>query len=297
VIYKDWSAASINFDGKAGKTFKISFTTTDCALGDHFGYAYIDINADCSSTILGTTYCPADPSVDLTAPPGFQGYRWFNNSNVTLGTGQTIKLSPPPRGGDTVYVEFIPYDGYGCVDTLTAYLWDTLSVIANAGPDQEHCVNTIQLGQPPKDGIVYTWTPSAGLSDPGISNPFVTSPGSTQYTLTATSTGGGCISTDVVNLVKKCDVVEVYVPNAFSPNSIHGNNRLRPHLYGISKVNYFRVYNRAGQLLYSASNDVPGWDGTIKGKPASPQTVVWVVEAVDAYGRLQKRQGTAVLIR
>jgi len=297
VRYKNWSAASINLDGKAGKTFRISFTTTDCALGDHFGYAYIDINSDCSSTLLGTTYCPTDPSVSLTAPPGFQNYRWFDNLNTTLSTDQTIHFNPPPRGGDTVYVEFTPYNGYGCRDTLTAYLWDTLTVIANAGPDQEYCVNNIQLGIPPKNGIVYSWTPSTGLNDPGISNPLVTSSGGTQYTLTATSPGGGCRSTDMVNLVKKCDAIEVYVPNAFSPNSNSGNNRLRPHLFGISRVNYFRVYNRAGQLLYSANSDMPGWDGSVKGKPAAPQTVVWVIETIDAFNRVQRRQGTAILIR
>ncbi|MEY2917052.1 MAG: hypothetical protein RIS73_766, partial [Bacteroidota bacterium] len=40
---KDWSAASINLDGHAGKTIRISFTTTDCGQTAHFGYAYIDI--------------------------------------------------------------------------------------------------------------------------------------------------------------------------------------------------------------------------------------------------------------
>jgi len=45
------------------------------------------------------------------------------------------------------------------------------------------------------------------------------------------------------------------------------------------------------------NSDLPGWDGTIKGKPAATQTVVWVLEAIDAYGRTEKRQGTTVLIR
>jgi gliding motility-associated-like protein len=76
-----------------------------------------------------------------------------------------------------------------------------------------------------------------------------------------------------------------------------GNNTLRPYLYGYSKVNYFKIYDRYGQLLYSANSNLPGWDGTIKGKPASTQTVVWMIEAVDAYGRVEKRHGTSILLR
>jgi gliding motility-associated-like protein len=298
VRYKDWSAASIKLENQAGKTFKISFTTMDCLLGDHFGYAYIDFNSGCSTTLLGTVFCPADPKVDLTAPPGFQSYRWFDNANTTLGTEQTISFNPPPHAGAVVYVQLIPYDGYGCEQVLTAYLWDTLSVVANAGPDREYCVNGIQLGEPPKAGINYSWTPAAGLSDPGISNPIATpSLTNTRYTLTATSAGGGCQSTDEINLVKKCTVIEVYVPGAFTPDGNGTNDRLRPVTYGFAKLNYFRVYNRFGQLVYSANNDMPGWDGTIKGKPAATQTVVWMLEGVDAYGRIEKRQGTSVLIR
>jgi len=298
VRYKDWSAAFINLDGNAGKTFKISFTTTDCSQGGHFGYAYIDINTNCTSTPLGSVFCPDDKFVNLTAPPGFQSYKWFNTNNTTLGTQQSLHLDPPPHAGDTVYVEFSPYSGYGCVDTLTAYLSDTLSVIAHAGPDKEFCANpSIPLGKNSIPGEIYKWTPATGLNDADISNPLASPSQSTRYILSVTNVGGGCPSTDVVDLVKKCDVIEFYVPNAFRPGSTSGNNTLRPYLYGFSKVNYFRVYNRYGQLLYSMNSDLPGWDGTIKGKPASTQTVVWMIEAIDAYGRIEKRQGTAILIR
>ncbi len=295
---KNWSAASINLDNKAGKTFKVSFITTDCLLGEHFGYAYIDVNSSCSNTIEGTVYCASDPSLTLKGPPGFQSYRWFNNANITLGSAQTITFTPPPQGGDTVYVEFVPYNGYGCVDTVTAYLWDTLRVTASAGLDREFCVNdTIKIGQLPVAGIVYSWSPAAGLSDTRSANPVAVPVSSALYTLTATSPGGGCIATDAVSLVKKCNPIDIYVPNAFSPDGDGKNDVLRPSLYGFRNIRYFRVYNRYGQLLYHGGNGLTGWDGKIRGKPAATQTVVWMMEAEDAYGRIHKGQGTSILIR
>jgi gliding motility-associated-like protein len=297
VRYKDWSAAFINLDGNAGKSFQISFTTTDCSQSGHFGYAYIDLNTGCADSPLGAAFCSDDKFVDLNGPPGFKTYKWFNTANSTIGSTQNLHISPPPRAGDTLYVELTPYNGYGCVDTLTAYLSDTLTINnANAGPDKEFCVDSIQLGVIPARNELYNWSPAVGLNNPDISNPTALPLLPGQYTLTVTSTGGGCKTTDVVNLIKKCGIIEIYVPNAFVPNSNSVNHSLRPFLYGYSKVNYFRVYNRYGQLLYSADSATPGWDGTIKGKVAATQTVVWTIEAVDAYGRIEKRQGTSVLL-
>ncbi len=201
VWYKDWSANSITLDGLAGKTIRLFFTTADCIYVAHFGYAYIDVNTQCGSSFVGATFCPDDTLVNITAPFGYQNYKWFDINNIILGTQQTLTLSPPPLSGDSVFVELTPYNGYGCLDTLTANLWDTLTVQANAGPDKETCDNNpVQLGGPPEPGRIYKWTPVTGLSDPNISNPIATPSISTAYTLTVTNSGGGCATPDVVNV-------------------------------------------------------------------------------------------------
>jgi gliding motility-associated-like protein len=62
-------------------------------------------------------------------------------------------------------------------------------------------------------------------------------------------------------------------------------------------VNYFRVYDRWGKLLFQMKSDRPGWDGKLNGQPAEMQTVVWMIEAVDVDGVLHRKHGTTVLIR
>ncbi len=202
VRFKNWAAASIKLDGNAGKTIEVSFTVTGCGLqsGSHFGYAYIDINAQCSSAFTGATFCPDDTAVNVTAPYGYQTYNWYNNNfSQLLGTGQTLTLNPPPLAGDSVFVELIPYNGYGCQDTLSAKLWDTLSIRANAGADVETCDNNpVQIGSPPEPGRVYKWLPATGLSNPDIANPIATPSATTTYTLTVTNSGGGCATQDAV---------------------------------------------------------------------------------------------------
>lgn len=197
---KDWSAVSINLNNNAGKTIRLFFKTADCTFTRHFGYAYIDVNSECSSEFVGATFCPDDAFVNVTAPYGYQGYTWYNsNFTQALGTNQNIIFTPPPSTGSTIAVVVVPYDGYGCLDTLYAILQDTLTVISYAGRDTISCNgNLVPLGAIPKPGYKYSWTPVAGLTNPNIANPRAGPSVTTTYILTTSSAGGGCATRDTV---------------------------------------------------------------------------------------------------
>lgn len=451
---KDWSAVSINLDGNAGKNIRLFFKTADCTFRRHFGYAYIDVNSECSSNFVGATYCPDDTAINVVAPHGYQAYTWYNSTfTQALGNQQTIHFSPPPPVGTTIAVEIIPYNGYGCLDTLYAQLIDTLKIKANAGNDGISCnTNPVQIGANSKPAVVYSWSPTTGLNNPAISNPFA-SPGiTTQYILTARHDGGGCVNRDTVlvkssiidssvrlagkaiycdgygdssvlrvepadsiqwyrnnaaiaganqttyrvtktgsyyamlfnkdgcsiatvkqdilvdkartgttyplqyavvnlplplqarqfgvsalwspathldnpasytpvftsatdqlytieiktstgcsttdrQLVKIVPHVDIYVPTAFTPNNDGLNDFLRPALMGIKQLNYFRIFNRWGQLVYETKNELPGWDGNLKGLMQSTQVLVWMAEGIGVDNKLYRRKGTSTLVR
>jgi gliding motility-associated-like protein len=197
---KDWSAVTINLNGQAGKTIRLLFKTADCTFRRHFGYAYIDVNSECSSEFVGATYCPDDTAVTLYAPFGYQGYTWFNNTfTQVLGSSQTLHYAPPPPSGTSIAVEVVPYSGYGCLDTLYAILKDTLTLKANAGADGIACNgNDVLIGSNPKLGVTYNWSPATDLSNANIANPRAGPSVTTQYILNINSTGGGCRSSDTV---------------------------------------------------------------------------------------------------
>lgn len=197
---KDWSAVSINLDGNAGKTIRLFFKTADCTFQRHFGYAYIDVNSECSGEFVGATYCPGDTLIHVVAPYGYQNYTWYDNAfSQVLGTSQTLTLAPPPPAGTTIGVVLLPYNGYGCLDTLYAKLVDTLTVVAHAGLDGLSCNHTpLPIGSIPKLGFVYKWSPAAGLNNPDIANPLASPDTTTEYVITTTHDGGGCYDTDTV---------------------------------------------------------------------------------------------------
>jgi gliding motility-associated-like protein len=200
VWVKDWTAVTINLNNQAGKTIRLFFKTADCTFVRHFGYAYIDVNTECTGEFTGATYCPNDTLVNVVAPFGFQDYRWFNsNFSQMLGTSQYLVLRPPFPTGSLLAVEVTPFNGYGCKDTLYARLVDTLTLKANAGRDTVYCGSEpILIGENPKPGLSYRWSPAIGLSDPNIANPFASPANSTQYIVTVSSGGGGCFKRDTV---------------------------------------------------------------------------------------------------
>ena len=213
VWYKQWTAVSINLDNLAGKNIRLFFKTADCTFRVHFGYAYIDVNSECSDHFEGADFCPDDNQVFVNAPYGYQTYTWYNsNFTQVLGNSQTLTLTPPPSAGTLVAVVVVPFSGYGCLDTLYTYLYDTLSYKANAGADKNSCNNSVvQIGVPPKPGWFYLWSPITDLNNPLLANPLATPDVTTQYVLTIRHNGGGCVSTDTVtvNAAKLYDSLQV----------------------------------------------------------------------------------------
>ncbi len=201
VWYKNWTAVSMNLNGNAGKTIRLFFKTADCTFTRHFGYAYIDVNSECDNGgVTGSSFCPDDSVVNVTAPYGYQNYAWFNGDfTQSLGNTQSIGIAPPPPSGTTVAVEVIPYNGYGCLDTIYITLKNDLVVKSNAGRDTLSCNKTdVTIGANSIPGLSYRWDPPQDLSNPFVSNPIVRPRATTAYVLTTRNSGGGCISKDTV---------------------------------------------------------------------------------------------------
>ena len=107
----------------------------------------------------------------------------------------------------------------------------------------------------------------------------------------------GCSDSAYVNVKVFKTKPQVFVPTAFTPNGDGHNDVIRPIAVGIKQIDYFRIYNRWGQLVFSTTTNEQGWDGTINGVPQGTNTYVWIVHAVDYTGKAFFRKGTVTLIR
>jgi gliding motility-associated-like protein len=182
VFYKPWTPVTIKLSGYAGRTIRLEFTTNDCTKGGHFGYAYVDVNQNCSSPISGNTHCFNDTAQILTGPYGFAGYRWFNGNNLSkvLDTTQSLNIKPLPAQGTEFAVEITPYLGQGCTDTVYTKIVYSSEIIELKTPTGEivSCISTpIDL----TSSLITTG------SSPGLDLSYYTEPTMANYLATPNS--------------------------------------------------------------------------------------------------------------
>jgi gliding motility-associated-like protein len=143
-------------------------------------------------------------------------------------------------------------------------------------------------------GTEFSWSPSAGLNSPFIREPWFSYLKNMEYQVTL-RTDSGCLVTDTV-FVKAVDA-NIFVPSAFTPNTDGKNDKFAPVCYSIARLNFFSVFNRWGELLFTTNTIGKGWDGTSKGAASDAGTYVWMLEAVGMDGQVFRQKGTVVLIR
>lgn len=121
VLYKEWTPVTINLSGYQGKQILLEFITGDCTQSGHFGYAYVDVNNLCGDLIVGNTYCKSSDELNVSGPSGFQSYKWYNDDRtISYGTGQAVKIKPTPPDGSKIFLDLVPFPGYGCPTSVNA---------------------------------------------------------------------------------------------------------------------------------------------------------------------------------
>jgi gliding motility-associated-like protein len=239
-----------------------------------------------------TTIC-ATQSLQLIASGG-SIYLW-SPSNFLNNPAIPNPVTTPPQ---TIRYVVKVNDVLGCPKAV----YDTIIInvdkpVADAGPrDTIIVVNQpLQLnGTGAAESFV--WTPATGLNNAQIPNPVALLSENQQYVLKITS-NAGCISTDTIDIVVYKVKPGIFVPNSFTPNGDGLNDIFRPILIGMKSLHYFKIFNRAGQLIFSTKVQNQGWDGTYKGAPQDASLFVWIVEGEDYLGKTVFEKGSVTLVR
>lgn len=264
--------------------------------------------------------CQATDSITIrVAPyPGTAGIPdtvlcFGNNVQLNASGGSTYTWSPPfflndvnipnPVASPDKSIKYVVTitDTLGCpkpsFDTVVVQVQ---RVIADAGPRDTFIVVNQPLQLNGTGGQFYLWTPSTGLNNSTIYNPVATLNNDMDYVLTV-STPAGCSATDTISIKVFKVVPGIYVPTGFTPNRDGRNDVFRPIIIGMKQINYFKVFNRWGVLMYSSNRTVyeegSGWDGTFKGKPQDSDVFVWIAEGIDYLDKKITKKGTVTLIR
>ncbi|MET0636412.1 MAG: PKD domain-containing protein [Chitinophagaceae bacterium] len=242
-----------------------------------------------------TTIC-YNSSAFLHATHDGSSFTWTPSSSLNNPRILNPIASP---SGSLAYV-FRSYDTLGCpkpgVDTVVVTMLPRIRPFA--GND-----TLVVVGQPLQlnatGGVRYLWSPPIGLNNVNISNPigvYNSEVDSIRYLVTVYNEIG-CADSAFVNVVVFKTNPYVFVPTGFTPNSDGINDVLRPIAVGVERINYFRVFNRWGEMVFSTTVNGAGWDGRINGAAQGSNVFVWMVSARDYTGKDIFLKGTSTLIR
>jgi gliding motility-associated-like protein len=162
---------------------------------------------------------------------------------------------------------------------------------------------TIVIGQPLVMNVTgaptFSWTPIDNISNASIGNPVILFNQATEgvrYKVIGSNPAGCSDSLEFIIKVFST-VPSVFVPTAFTPNGDGLNETLKPTLAGMQQMNYFRVFNRYGQIVFQSSSLYDAWDGWFKGQKQPSGSYMWMVQAVDFEGKAVQQKGSTMLIR
>jgi gliding motility-associated-like protein len=202
VEFKKWTPVTVTLSNKGGHVIKIEFSTSDCTRGGHFGYAYVDIDSDCGLPLKGAGYCSDVDTVELAAPFGYKAYQWYTNNFQDLISSQSkVVLSPPPPVGSKYAVVLIPYDGFGCLDTLNTVIKSGY-IPPFVVSDKQVCEGDsvlLDVGFN-NSAFSYNWLPVIGIRNPDLSKTFATPKETIVFKLKVIDTASGCTKERDINI-------------------------------------------------------------------------------------------------
>ena len=279
------------------------------------GWYYVDIFSlgGCKTTdstyatIIGTdvhagpdtAICKGN-SVRLNASAGIK-YEWTPSNSLSSANSINPVAKPDVTTEYTVKVT----DTHGCSDTAKVQIRVLNTVALKAVIEGTDYLCRFYDSASFKDiskGVITkrVWNFDNGRSDTTANPPtqyysIIANQNSYVASLAITDTAGCTdIAYHVLNVAGNCYIA---VPSAFTPNGDGLNDLLGPlNAYKATDL-LFRVYNRAGQMVFETKDWNRKWDGMIGNVIQTTGVYVWILEYTDPSKKRILLKGTSALIR
>jgi len=235
----------------------------------------ITIYPSFSVTATGDTICEGK-TAQLNASPA-NTYSWTSQTGTV---SSPIIANPTTSPSVTTTYSLMASDVNGCKDSAV------VAVLVIEIPDTVEDVHTIVIGQtytlpglpanPVTAGYSYTWSPTNNLSCTSCPTPVYNGTVDAFYVETITD-ARGCFSVHSTFDIHVEPLASVDVPTAFTPNGDGTNDIVYVAGWGIKSLQYFKIYNRWGELVFESNDIKVGWDGTYRGTPQNIETYVYQV--------------------
>ncbi len=301
----DPTSAQITVTAAGVYTLTVENTETGCKNMDE---VTVTVSDDVPSFSLDYTDVTCngegDGTITIVNPMGGNGDYSYSFSGGAFGTESSFTGL---QDGEYIIV-MEDSSGSGCQSTQIATINEPGLLVLDLGPPvQTNLGNEVsfsiedQLGDFVIDNIEWTVGGEVICSNPTCTSIIIEANENTNITVEATY-NGGCIADDLTQILVT-QVVDVVIPNVFSPNNDGNNDVFYVNSDDVEAVISMRVYDRWGELVFASEENHPasdpsyGWDGSFKGEPVNPGVFVYVVEVLFINGTTEQIGGDVTIVR
>lgn len=247
---------------------------------------------------------PADAcwpdKVDITSSAVTAGSTNADQLTYWLDANATSVLTRPFAITDsgTYYIKATSLSGCVTIAPVTVNI-HKLPIVVITDPRKIYMPNAADITEAAvttgsTTGLTYTYWNDALATNP-ITNPKAISQAGTYYIKGTNIYGCYLIKPVVVSI---SPIAQILVPKAFTPAQTE-NNKLYPFLIGIKTLNYFKVYNNWGVLVFETKSADPqsGWNGVYKNQLQFLDTFTWYAEGIDYLDKVIRKSGNTLLLK
>ncbi len=273
-----------------------SYTVTGTSLGcSAKATTFVDVTPLPNVTVNTASACPGQ-TVILTAS-GATTYSWSTGSIADSTSVGPLAATP------SSFTVSVTGTGSGCSNTAIGAV--TVFPIPTADfsftPNPAGVLNPVITFTDKSSAGVNYWNWSFGDGDslaPNTNNPIHTYPNiETTYTVTLNVQNTGKCSASKSNEIIIGPEFTFYIPNAFSPNNDQINDVFGGSGGGIVKYQLL-VFDRWGNLIFTADDISKTWDGKANGgaEVVQQDVFIWKAAITDIFKKEHSYIGTVTLV-
>ncbi|WP_299499180.1 gliding motility-associated C-terminal domain-containing protein [Mucilaginibacter sp.] len=246
--------------------------------------------------LVDTVYACQGAGADLTA------------AYVTAGTSDntTFKYYTNPVTLDYVYnpksVETGTYyihgiNAEGCENILPVHVvLKDAPLVKMLDPLPVQYPQTVDLSRvyQPVSGQTYSYYTDSVATIPVADYKNISASG--KYYIKAVNTIGCTTITSTAVLIKPPAAYKILAPNIFTPNNDGVNDHFSVQIDGFVSFGNVKIFNRYGQMVFTANSTYDVWDGNYKGQALPPGAYYWVFEGTDLYYHTKVTKAASITI-
>jgi gliding motility-associated-like protein len=248
--------------------------------------------------LVDTVHGCANSGVDLTTAYVTEGSSSGMKYTYFVDGDEKTQVNNPKSivASGTYYIKGI--NNEGCESTLPIYVKIETPILKLIKPEPAIFPATVDLSATyvKQSSLTYSYYTDAGTTMPLANYRAINHTG--KFYIKATNTYGCTSVTGVDVTILPPPPYIVTAVNTFTPNNDGVNDYFSLHIEGYVKFGNLDVFNRYGQLVYTAKVSTALWDGSINGKSLPAGTYYWLFDGTDTYYNTKiTKSGSVAIIR